>query len=126
MLACSTGKYDGVRIFQKSSKIPTLSESFLLFTLAIRKSTIKDVRMGVSHRDFLEHCKRVAKFCYSLLFLPCKHTHNLTLLSIVCYTFGSIIHKSKQPDKLEFTYSISVRIVNTLGRLKISFFKNSG
>lgn len=44
MLACSTGKYDGVRIFQKSSKIPTLSESFLLFTLAIRKSTIKDER----------------------------------------------------------------------------------
>ena len=46
MLACSTGKYDGVRIFQKSSKIPTLSESFLLFTLAIRK--INDKRRATA------------------------------------------------------------------------------
>lgn len=31
------------------------------------------------------------------------------------------------PDKLQFVgHSISVRIVNTLGRLKISFFKNNG
>ena len=29
-------------------------------------------------------------------------------------------------DKFGLTYSISVRIVNTLGRLKISFFKNNG
>ena len=29
-------------------------------------------------------------------------------------------------DKLELAYSISVRMVNTSGRLKISFFKNNG
>ena len=35
-----------------------------------------------------------------------------------------ICHKA---GKLEFVcHSISVRIVNTLGRLKISFFKNNG
>ena len=48
MLVCSTGKYDGVRIFQKSSKIPTLSESFLLFTLAIRKINNKKTCYGAS------------------------------------------------------------------------------
>ena len=43
------------------------------------------------------------------------------------FTQGRLIPNPTSLDKLEFIdYSISVRIVNTLGRLKISFFKNNG
>ena len=47
--------------------------------------------MGVSHRDFLQDYKMVANFCYHFHFRFGK-THDLTLLSIVCYTF-EFFHK---------------------------------
>lgn len=57
--------------------------------------------MGVSHRDFLEHCKRVAKFCYSLLFLPCKHTQ----LNFVKY---SVLHFWKYYPQIKTARQIGI------------------
>jgi len=51
------------------------------------------------------NCKRIAKNFAILFFLLCK-THDLTGLSIVCYTF-EIFHKKYQLDKLEFVVNYS-------------------
>ena len=48
--------------------------------------------MGVFHRGFLGHYKRVAKLCYSLLFLLNQNTRRC-LQSIVCYTFENFSTK---------------------------------
>ena len=52
----------------------------------------KPTAKGVALRDFLGHYKRIAKNFAILFFLLCK-THDLTGLSIVCYTFENLFAK---------------------------------
>ena len=52
----------------------------------IYKNTLKK---AVSHRDFLEHYKRLTKIFVSLFLFALQNTR-LNLLSIVCYAFENL------------------------------------